>query len=398
MAKAVTARAKKTAYMALVAASALGLSACRPAPEKPPLETAQALFDHHQYREARIELADALQRAPDDARLYLLNARVHLALGEGAEAEASARRARDLGTPDERVSPLLAQALLQQKKPEALLAEYGAQDSVAAYRMRGAAWLLLRDPAKAQNEFDGGLAKYAKDAPLLAMRARLALQQGRIGDAQNYAKRAVAADPDYAAAMLVAGDSASAAKDMAGARNYYSAALKLRPANIAAKIGMMKILAAQGDEDALAPLLDELVEQAPDHPDVILMKARQLVADGDMEGANRLLRDKSAIIAQRPDMLLAAGEIALQQNYLSLAIDRFEQILRLTANNVTANNLTPDNVKVRYLLARAYLAEGDRQSAQRTLAPLANAKDIPVDLRPLLAAPPAKNPPSAPQQ
>ena len=389
--------------MVLVAASAFGLSACRPAPEKPPLETAQALFDRHQYREARIELADALHRAPDDARLYLLNARVHLALGEGAEAEASARRARDLGTPDAQVSPLLAQALLQQKKPEALLTEYGAQDNVAAYRMRGAAWLLLRDPAKAQNEFDGGLAKYAKDAPLLAMRARLALQQGRIGDAQNYAKRAVAADPDYAAAMLVAGDSASAAKDLAGARTYYSAALKLRSANIAAKIGLVKILAAQGDEDALAPLLDELVEQAPDHPDVILMKARQMVADGDMEGANRLLRDKSAIIAQRPDMLLAAGEIALQQNYLSLAIDRFEQILRLNANNTaannaTANNLTPDNVKARYLLARAYLAEGDRQSAQRTLAPLANAKDIPADLRPLLAAPPAKNPPSAPQQ
>ena len=343
-------------------------------------------------------MAGALQRAPSDARLYLLNARVHLALGEGAEAEASARRARDLGTPDARVSPLLAQALLQQKKPEALLAEYGAQDSAAAYRMRGAAWLLLRDPAKAQNEFDGGLAKYGKDAPLLAMRARLALQQGRIGDAQNYAKRAVAADPDYAAAMLVAGDSASAAKDMAGARTYYSAALKLRPANIAAKIGMMKILAAQGDEDALAPLLDELVEQAPDHPDVILLKARQLVAEGDMEQANRLLRDKSAIIAKRPDMLLAAGEIALQQNYLSLAIDRFEQILRLTPNNLTPNNLAPDNVKARYLLARAYLAEGDRQSAQRTLAPLANAKDIPADLRPLLAAPLAKNPPSAPQQ
>lgn len=368
--------------MVLIVAGLLSLSACRPAPERPPLETAQALFDQSHYREARIELMGALQRAPEDAKLHMLNARIHLALLEGAEAEASVRRARELGVPDAQTSPLLAEALLQQEKAEALLTELGAQDNPAAYRMRGEAWLLLRDPHKAQAEFDGGLAKYPKDAPLLTMRATLAMQMRQISDAQLYAKRAVAADPQYPAALLAAGDSARAANNLANSRGYYEAVLKLNPDSIPAKIGKMKILAATGDTAALAPLVDELAEKAPDHPDVIILKARQLVAAGDRDAANRLLREKSAIIAKHPGALMTAGEIALQQNYLSLAIDRFEQLLRLT----------PDNPKARYWLARAYVAEGDGESARRTLAPVATARDIPADLRQYISAPPTKIP------
>ena len=88
--------AARRAGAVMMVAALLTLSACRPAPEKPPLETAQSLFDQQHYTEARSELMGALQRAPDNAKLHLLNARVHLALNQGAEAEAVGDDAADV--------------------------------------------------------------------------------------------------------------------------------------------------------------------------------------------------------------------------------------------------------------------------------------------------------------
>ena len=355
----------------------LCLPACRPAPEKPAAETAEALYKAQKYREARIELMNALQRNPTDRKLLLLHARTLLELGEGEEAEANLRHARDLGIARSEIQLLLARALLQQGKAEQAIAELGKSEAADAYRMRGQAQMRLRKPDLAKAEFDAGIAKYPADAALLANRARLALDARQLADAQSYAARALKLAPTDLDALLVAGDSALAAGDRNAARAAYDEVIARYPQNVAAKLGKATILAAAGDKQGLAPLVDDLARRAPDNPVVIIMKARQLMDAKQYDEANRLLRDKAALIANQPDALMAAGEIALEQNYLSLAIDRFEQVLKIA----------PDNRKARYLLARAYIREGDQASARNTLWPLLGAKDMPPDLAVILVPP-----------
>lgn len=355
------------------------ITACRPAPERPPLEVAENYVREGKYREANLELMSALQRTPDDPKLVMLRGNVLLKLGNNADAEKSYLTAQKLGVAPSAVAPLLARAQLNQRKAKDALATLASIDTAEAFHMRGQAQLLLNQPDLARAELDRGIAKYPTNADLLALRARISLRQQNLPDAQAFAKRALTANPKNIDALLVTADGLRLAGNNAAALQHYDHVLKLAPRNVTAKLGMMAILSAIGDEDRLIPLIDELVVLAPNNPDVIIAKARQLIADGNDEEANLLLRNKTAIIASRPAALMAAGEIALQQNYVSLAIDRFEQLLRLS----------PNDPKVRYMLARAYLADGDPNSARRTLAPVVGNKDFPQELRAVVAQMPA---------
>jgi cellulose synthase operon protein C len=78
------------------------------------------------YSAASIQFRNAVRAQPDNAEARLLLGKSLLMAGDPLGAESELRRALDLGHPRDEVLPLLAQAMLEGGKAEALVRDFGA--------------------------------------------------------------------------------------------------------------------------------------------------------------------------------------------------------------------------------------------------------------------------------
>ena len=102
-----------TRTLLVVLAACVALAGCDllVSPEKR-VERAAALIDKGDYRAAAIELRNALQKAPDNARGRLLMAQTAYWLGDLPAAKKELERAADAGLPAEQASRLDAEIKL----------------------------------------------------------------------------------------------------------------------------------------------------------------------------------------------------------------------------------------------------------------------------------------------
>ncbi|OYY64717.1 tetratricopeptide repeat protein [Sphingomonas sp. 28-62-11] len=138
-------------------------------------------------------------------------------------------------------------------------------------------------------------------------------------------------------------------------------------AEIEPLIAMAEQVLADGDGLRALGIFDQLIEMAPDHPDVLSGRIRALIASGRPD-------DAEAAIATLPETVAKLPEISRAQSALALAREAkpVDDLAGLAAT-VAAN---PADMAARYELAGGQMAAGDRDAAADTLlAMIADDRD-----------------------
>ena len=138
------------------------------------VEKAQAYLDQGEVKAASIELKNAIQRNPENAQARWLLGKLHLDLGNGAAAEKELRRASDLGVADESISPLLARALLMERRYDELFKISpqkinGAVQKAEVMAAQGLGYLARRKSDEADQRIDQAVS-LAPDSPYVGSR------------------------------------------------------------------------------------------------------------------------------------------------------------------------------------------------------------------------------------
>jgi putative thioredoxin len=125
-------------------------------------------------------------------------------------------------------------------------------------------------------------------------------------------------------------------------------------AEIAPLIEMGEQVLGEGDAARALSIFGQLLEMAPDNPEVISGRIRALVADGQSTQARGELEAVPEKLASHPAIARAQSAVALAETATPDAdTSAFEQ--RIATN--------PDDLEARYELAGALMARGDRDRA-----------------------------------
>ncbi|RMD78639.1 MAG: tetratricopeptide repeat protein, partial [Gammaproteobacteria bacterium] len=194
---------------------AAGLGGCERAHQPTPAEhvaRAKAYTDQGRYREAAIELKNALRAQPDNAEARWLLGRLYLEVSDGASAEKELLRARELGVQPQAVALPLARAYLLQGEPEKALAALrearprGPRQEALAAALAVEALVGAGRLEEAAARLEEALKAHPRSGRLQLAAARLALARRDRPHALKQARQAVALDPSLGQAWLLLGD------------------------------------------------------------------------------------------------------------------------------------------------------------------------------------------------
>ena len=334
--------------------------------------SASLLADAQQYQKkgdfkaALIQVRNAVAKSPEDGEARLQLSTLYAESGDFVSAEKEVRKAMALGIGAERTAPILAKALLSQNQPQKVLDEISpalAKPSAPLLTMRGDAYLILGNSAKAKETYEQALAlQPAAGVALLGM-ARYSLSQGDQAAAERFVADALAKDaanPDVWALKAILLHSQGKHDEALAA---YDQLLKLRPAHRTAhiekahiEIGQKKFDAARADLAASRKLVAG---------DLALSYTQALLdfSEDKFAPANDALQKILGVVPDHLPSLLLAGAVELKLGSLKQSEQHLRKYLQVLPNNVYA----------RKLLAQTLLQSGQPAEAAAVLAPALKA-------------------------
>ena len=119
-------------------------------------------------------------------------------------------------------------------------------------------------------------------------------------------------------------------------------------------IEMGEQVQAEGDPTRALSIFDQLVEMAPEHPAVLAGRVRALVATGQLDEAEQAIAALPEDVGSHPDVERARSALALARS--APAVDDLAPLEAAAAAD-------PTNLQVRYDLANARMAAGERDAA-----------------------------------
>lgn len=287
----------------IVAFAAALLTACTEQSPNHLVQSAHGYLAQGNHDAAMIQLRNALQQRPEDGALRLLLGRTLLDNGDPAAATRELRKALQYGQPQDAVLPLLARAMLEQGEAKQLLSEFGSQSGVPAL-----------STAESEAAFKSAL-------------GQAQLQSGQTSEAAASFRAAVAA----------------------------------APAHLSAQIGLVRVLAIEGEADEAAKIAGSLVAAHP-----MSAEAHMLVSDlQSMRG------DQAASIAALEQAVRANGRYVPARYALIATLIGEQQFDAAAVQLEEARKLARTDLRIHYFDAVIALGQDDlvkaRESSQRIL-------------------------------
>lgn len=362
-------RAARGAALMLVLAVAAPAQADRPASDAY-VRRAEAALARGRPRDARIELLNAIEEDPGSGGAHLLQASVHLRLGDGTAAQAAIERARGAGVPAARTHHLLAHAYLLQNDPQRALdecdpAHVPQRFRAYALRVRGQALFALGDAAAASRAFGDALDLAPRDADLWVDLGRFRLATGEVAGAIEAADRAVALGRRNGAALLLKGELARSQYGLAAAMPWFDRALAVDPHDVPALLARAATLGDMGRAREMLAATRAALAIEDRNPQAFYLQAVLAARARNFALARSLIERTGGALDGVPGMLLLKGAVDLQ-------LRNFEQSIAGLSRLVA---LQPDNVQARRLLALAQWRAGDFAQTIGTLDPIVRGGD-----------------------
>ena len=228
------------------------------------------------------------------------------------------------------------------------------------------------------------------------VRARTLAGLNQIDRANEDFDRAVNIEPDSVYVWMSKSDFHLSLRQREKATEAILKALEIEPDNIQIQTRAIALLLSNPDAEMATKgktLLDKALENHPNNPELLVIKARTLLAEGvrpAMEQAMEILQTITAEHPRNADAWLLSGNLALQQNQPGKAIDlalrglifspRNKALLFLKARAEgsrsprlaiptlkTLREIDPGDISITLYLADAYAATGTPQEAMKLL-------------------------------
>lgn len=349
------------------------LAGCAPSDPSQRLAMVRAHLEQQDVATALIEVKNVVQAHPDlpGGRFWL--GRALLAQGDLAGAETELRRAKDLGHPDDEVSPALAELLLARGDAADVVAQYKtlrlASDQAAATLSTLVAQAELQQGRldDAEATVGNALVLAPQHLPAWVLRARLAMARGDGQTARRIAVEWQQKAPEAAIVHLLQADLLQRfGGDLDASAAAYRQAIALQGRLPEAHLGLVRLELRRQDLKAAEAAAEAMRTALPASP--VTLYAQALVAYGQKryartrEQLQRLLRGGRP----SPEVAMLAGMTEWRLGGLVQA----ESLLTLAVQGL------PGDPHPRRELAGLYVQLGRPAEALDTLKPLL---DVPAD-------------------
>lgn len=351
----------------------LTLGACHSARDADTLmDQARQYRARGETRSAIIELKNALQKTPDNARARLLLGEVYLEAGDAVSAEKELRKARSLGMAPAEILPRLGKVMLMQGQFQKLLDDIkpdpASPRQTELLVLRANAQLGLGDTAQARQLFDEVLAKSPDLADALLGQAKIAAMSRQLDQAAERVDRALAKHPDHIECLRFKGDLLRMQGKEAEALQAYKKILALQPNNTQAHVDSANLL-IQGKKLAEARAeIDAARKNAPNSLQVFYTQALLDFQEAKYPAARDTLQQILRAMPDHMPSVLLMGSVQLAMgSYLEAELS-FRKFLDTYPHQVYASKR----------LAGLLVRSGKADDALAVLDPLldANKKDV----------------------
>lgn len=333
------------------------------------IASAKAYLDKNDKPAAVIQLKNALQKDPESGEARFLLGTTLLETGNAPAASIELRKALAAKHPQEVVLPPLARALLREGQAKKVTDDYASTR--------------LTQPAGA--------------ADLSTTLALAYAAQGRESEARQALAAALQAVPDYPAARVVEARFKLAERDFTGAMTLLDAAIAKAPLDhdawqlrgdvllygeskplealaayrksvalkqdsVQAHKGILTILMASEDVDAIKAPLDDMKKALPRHPQTRYFEAQYAVRQRDFKAAKEHIDQVLRVAPDSVEALQLAGAIEAQTGAL----------LQAEKHLARAVSLAPESTVARRLLTETYVRSGQAAKALEIAQPLAD--------------------------
>jgi len=317
---------------------------------------------------ARAGAAKAVYDKPDWGEAQALLARLDLAAGDGAAADAELDRAVASGFPQARTHHLRAEAQLLEGDPGRALSE--AAQALPRYagfaaRVRAQAQAAQDDLPSARATMTAWLNANPEDAAGWATLADLCRQSGDIAGAIAAVDRALALNRHDADTLTLKGELIRGQYGLEAALPWFDAALKIDPGDADTLIAKAATLGDLGRYEDMLDATRRALASRPDEPRAYYLQAVLAARAGDDALARDLMHRTGGALDDTPGALLLNGVLAYRASADQQAADDWRQLIEQQPMNVTA----------RRLLGAALLRLGDAAGALAVLKPIALRDD-----------------------
>jgi putative PEP-CTERM system TPR-repeat lipoprotein len=323
---------------------------------------------------AIVELKSLLQADPDNQQGRWKLAGLYLEVGDWAAAEASLRRAQELGIAADSVVPKLAQSLLKQGKQGEVLAIDAdtltdTRAKALVYAAKSLASLETGDTTAARSAVDAAIARAAEAPEVRLSDAAVTAKEGAVSDAEKKALSLTQSAPEFSAGWSLLGDFVRIRKDLEAAERAYTKAIDtslFHPGELynraLVRIEMEKLDEAQEDIEKLART--GAIPTETNYAHGVL-----LVARGESEKALEKFKAALKLSVNHPGSLLNAGSIKLDLGETELARDYLSR----------AVSADPEAYHPRKVLATMGLREGNYQNVLSLMGPMIDSGRLDED-------------------
>ncbi len=358
------------AAAALVVVAGVGLLVYQPRPldANAYLTEAEADIGQGNLPAAAIALRNAAYVVPFSPGIRLRLATVYMKLERFPLAEVWAQLAKESGADEDRVDPLLAQAMLQQSKLTALikLVPTGTRDPKAEADIRvslGLAHLYLGD-IDLGTQLLADAKRLDPATPRLPLGlARLALIKGDVAGAETELRAALALDPQSPEVLRLDSDVLRAKGDIDGALAVLGTVLGKHPNDLATLVARADIFTAKGDLDDAQKDVNHALELAPQSLTPNLLNALLVARRGDFVRADELVTAMSEYFTSLPAGYYLEGVVKYALGQYPIAEDSLSRYL----------GRRPGDPAALRILAAIALHDKDYAHAIQLLQPVADA-------------------------
>ncbi len=360
-------------WTALLALVLVGATGCGDKSPTELVESARTSIGKQDHKTAIVELKAAIQKQPDSAEARMLLGQAYLETGDYDSADKEFTKARELGAPADRLTPLHARLLLMTGAHARLIEEVrpgptlgmAALATVHAYRARS--HLALGNREAAQKDLAEGERSDPQHPEVLFAKAVMARETGRPDLAMALVDAALARDDALRDALYFKAHLLTEEGKDAAALAVYRQITAAHPGEYLAHLSTAKLLmkqgGAKGTEQALKEAdaaLKAAEAAAPASPLVKYARAVFEYTRGNLNEANNAILQ---VLKLSPDHLPSL----LVQAMIGEGLGNFEQSRR-SAERVWAQ--LPDNTDAARLVASGRLRTNDVKGAEEILLPL----------------------------
>jgi putative PEP-CTERM system TPR-repeat lipoprotein len=352
-------------------AAAIVLTACGGQSGEELAAAGKAAMAQRDHAAAIIQFKSALQKEPESADFRLQLGLALLEAGDPVSALLELHKAQALQSPDDRVIPPLARALLAVGDETKLMAQYSqtrlADPQAQADLLTSLATAhLLRNNPQRGNELAAAALQLAPGyAPATVLQARVKAADGDFGAALSLLDDVLVREPDNERAGVFRGEVLwFGQRDRNAALAAFTRVLEKHPRSVAAHTSAITILNEQNQRDAARAQFAELKKVAPNHPDALFFEAQFAFVDGDFmksrELSDRLLKgvpDHARVLELAGAADFRLGRYSEAEAFLSRAIKN-----------------APGRLLARQLLAQTYLRLNQPGKAVSVLGPVIESK------------------------